>query len=101
MKTTYQLTVLGREIPVRSSAPEERVRAVEDFVNSRLAELQSRLATADSQLVAILALLNLAEAYLDQQAAARPEAADLDARLHRLLERLETTLETPGLFRET
>ncbi|CAH2032689.1 cell division protein ZapA [Trichlorobacter ammonificans] len=101
MKTTYQLTVLGRDIPVRSSAPEEQVRAVETFVNSRLADIQNRMAVADSQLVAILALLNLAEAYLEQQAAPRTDTAALDARIHRLLERLETALETPGLFRET
>lgn len=100
MKSTHLVTVLGREIPVRSSAPEEKVRAVETFVNVRIEEIRSSLTAADPQLVAIIALLNIAESYLEQQAALENRPL-LDARMHSLLDRLDKALGNSGLFRET
>ena len=100
MKTTHLVTVLGREIPVKSSAPEEKVRAVEAFVNVRIEEIRSRLTTADPQLVTIIALLNLAESYLERQAAQENKPL-LDARMYSLLDNLDKALENSGLFRET
>lgn len=99
MKATHLVTVLGREIPVRSSAPEEKVRAVETFVNERIDEINSRLAAADPQLVVTLALLNLAESYLEKQSLRTD--TEMEARIGSLLNKLNQTLETPGLFRET
>lgn len=99
MKATHLVTVLGREIPVRSSAPEKKVRAVETFVNERIDEISSRLAAADPQLVVTLALLNLAESYLEKQNLRTDK--ELEARIGSLLNKLNQTLETPGLFRET
>ena len=100
MKTTHLVTVLGREIPVKSSAPEEKVRSVETFVNARIDEIRSRLTAADPQLLVILALLNLAESHLEQQSVQTGTAA-LDTRINNLLDRLDKALGTPGLFRET
>lgn len=100
MPKAHLITVLGREIPVRSAAPEEKVRQVETFVNERIEAIRSRLTAADPQLLVTLALLNLAESYLEQQAT-QPAAVELDARLGRLLQRLDAALETPGLSRET
>lgn len=100
MTKAHLVTVLGREIPVRSSAPEQKVRQIEAFVNERIEMIRSRLTAADPQLVAILALLNLAESYLELEThPSHPQ--ELDARFAQLLERLDSALETPGLSRET
>lgn len=91
MKQTHLVTILGREIPVKSSAPEAAVRQVESFVNQRIEEIRGKLAAADPQLVVTLALLNLAEQYLSQQAA-KADSAALDSRLQELLGRIDAAL---------
>jgi cell division protein ZapA len=65
MKKSHAVTVLGRELSVKSSAPAEKVMAVEAFVNNRLLEIGSALKSGDAQLVLTLALLNTAEELLE------------------------------------
>lgn len=91
MKQTHLVTILGREIPVKSSAPEAAVRQVETFVNQRIHEITAKLAAADPQLVVTLALLNLAEQYLSQQSG-QADVAALDARLQQMLGRIDAAL---------
>lgn len=100
MVQAHLVTVLGREIPVRSAAPEEKVREVEAFVNARIDAIHKRLTTADPQLLATLALLNLAESYLEQQKQ-QTVATVPDTKINDMLERLDTALGATGLFRET
>ena len=100
MVKAHLVTVLGREIPVRSSAPEEKVREIEAFVNSRIEAIRDRLATADPQLLLTLAFLNLAESYLDLQPQQSNDNTH-DARISSILRQLDAVLEAPGLFRET
>jgi cell division protein ZapA len=88
MKTTHLVTVLGREISVRSSAPVEKVQAVESFVNDRLLEIGGALKSGDAQLVLTLALLNTAEELLEVRAAGRHDVS-LDERLQGMIDRLE------------
>ncbi|MBL0224493.1 MAG: cell division protein ZapA [Geobacteraceae bacterium] len=90
MKTAHSVRVLGREISVRSSAPAEKVQAVETFVNDRLQEIGSALKSGDAQLVLTLALLNTAEEMLDLRSAKESDRA-LDTRAREIIERLETT----------
>jgi len=89
LKTAHSVRVLGREISVRSSAPAEKVQAVENFVNERLQEIGSALKSGDAQLVLTLALLNTAEEMLDLRGAKESDKA-LDTRARTLLEKLET-----------
>lgn len=89
MKTAHAVRVLGREISVRSSAPAEKVHAVETFVNERLQEIGSALKSGDAQLVLTLALLNTAEEMLDLRAA-RTADITLESRVQDMIERLET-----------
>jgi len=89
LKTAHSVRVLGREISVRSSAPTEKVQAVETFVNDRLQEIGSALKSGDAQLVLTLALLNTAEEMLDLRDAKEAENA-LDDRLRGIIQRLET-----------
>jgi cell division protein ZapA len=80
---------LGREISVRSSAPVEKVQAVESFVNNRLQDIGSALKSGDAQLVLSLALLNTAEEMLDLRSAIESDKA-LDSRVRDIIDRLET-----------
>jgi cell division protein ZapA len=56
--------VFGREIQVKSTANAETVKEVEVFVNERISAVSASLKGGDSQVVAILAMMNIAEAYL-------------------------------------
>jgi cell division protein ZapA len=89
MKRTHLVTVLGRELSVRSSAPAEKVHAVEMFVNERLNDIGAALKSGDAALVLTLALLNTAEELLDLRAA--QDAGSLqDDRLREILAKLES-----------
>lgn len=66
MISSHRVRVLGKEVQVRSTATAEQVREIESFVNNTIAELQSAIKTSDPQIIAILALLNLAESCLQQ-----------------------------------
>ncbi|ACD97201.1 cell division protein ZapA [Trichlorobacter lovleyi] len=88
----HLVTVLGREIPVRSAAPEEKVREVEAFVNERIEAIRSRLTTADPQLLVTLALLNLSESYLELQHRQDGSGSTLEARLTSMLDQLDHVL---------
>lgn len=89
MKTNYAVTVLGRELSVKSSASAEKVLVVESFVNDRLHELGATLKSGDAQLVLTLALLNTAEELLELRAAVAQEET-LDSRIAGIIKRLET-----------
>jgi len=91
MTKAHLVTVLGREIPVRSSASEEKVREIEAFVNTRIDLIRTRLTTADPQLLVTLAFLNLAESYLELQSR-QSNTGELDTRLNSILDRLEKVL---------
>ncbi|MDO9308476.1 MAG: cell division protein ZapA [Deltaproteobacteria bacterium] len=89
MKKTHAVTVLGREISVRSSAPAEKVAAVEKFVNDRLLTIGSALKNGDAQLVLTLALLNTAEELLELSSKHERDAA-LESRMLDIIGKLET-----------
>lgn len=95
MKHAVQITILGQQYTVKSEASPAEVAKVVDFVNAKISEVAASVRTADSLNVAVLALLNLAGAHLRLlEEGPAPEARALpdpqaDARLRRLLERLE------------
>ena len=89
MKTNHLVTVLGREISVRSSASAEKVHGVELFVNGKLQEIGSALRSGDAQLVLSLALLNISEELLELRAGREKDAVTAD-RLSTLIASLET-----------
>jgi len=89
MKTSHAVTVLGRELSVRSSAPGARVEAVETFVNGKLQEIGSALKNGDAQLVLTLALLNISEELLELRS--RHEQDDtVGSRIAAMIATLET-----------
>jgi cell division protein ZapA len=89
LKTAHSVRVLGREISVRSSAPAEKVHAVETFVNDRLQEIGSALKSGDAQLVLTLSLLNTAEEMLELRTARETDSA-LEDRILGMIARLES-----------
>jgi len=89
MKTSHAVTILGRELSVRSSAPEAKVKAVEAFVNGKLQEIGAALRNGDAQLVLTLALLNTSEELLELRAQREKDAA-VDSRIAAAIATLET-----------
>jgi len=89
LKTSHSVTVLGREISVRSSASAAKVQQIETFVNTRLQEIGAALKSGDAQLVLTLALLNITEELLDLQKTHK-EYASLETRLQGMLDKLES-----------
>jgi len=80
---------MGRELQVRSAASSETVREVEAIVNAKLAEVAAAVQVSDTQLVAILALMNIAEAYLAVQKERDLLQSQGEATVRRLLGRIE------------
>lgn len=66
MNSLHRVKVFGREVQVRSSASVDDVREIESLVNETIAQVQASMKTNDFQILAILALLNIAESYLQQ-----------------------------------
>lgn len=97
MKHTVQVTILGQHYTVKSEASPDEVAKVVDLVNEKIAEVAASGRVVDPLHVAVLALLNLGGAFLRLQeersatvAVAQPLSdPQADARLLRLLERLE------------
>jgi cell division protein ZapA len=88
MKTSHAVTVLGRELSVRSSASGAKVEAVETFVNGKLQEIGSALKSGDAQLVLTLALLNTAEELLELRFQ-RDQDVVVDTRINSIIAALE------------
>lgn len=89
MKTSHAVTVLGRELSVRSSASEAKVKAVESFVNGKLQDIGGALVNGDAQLILTLALLNTSEELLELRSQREFGAAD-ESRISSIIVALET-----------
>ena len=88
MKSSHAVTVFGRELSVRSSASEAKVKAVEAFVNGKLQEIGSALRSGDAQLVLTLALLNTSEELLELRSR-REQDALVDSRISTMIAALD------------
>ena len=88
MKSIHLVSVLGREISVKSSAPPEKVRKVEEFVAQRLQMIGSALKSGDAQLVLTLALLNTTEELLELRQA-REGMPTIEERAQSLINRID------------
>ena len=92
MSSLHRIRILGRELQVRSEASSDQVRDIEAFVNDKLAEVAGSLKGSDPQLVAILTLMNIAEAYLSLVRAREGLRQQEAERIRHLLQRLDDTL---------
>ena len=89
MISTHSIRVLGRELQVKSTSSPEQVARVEALVNEKLAEAGAAISGGDSQIVAILALMNIAEAYLALKSECEEEQRSSRERINGLLGRLD------------
>jgi len=89
VKEAVQVTILGQVFTLRSDASPKEVQQVAAFVNQAIAQVSSSGKSVDSLHVSLLALLNVAQAYLQLQAERDREAAEMARRVDRLLRRLD------------
>ncbi len=89
MVTTHSIRVLGRDLQVKSVSTPEHVAQVEALVNDKLAEAGAAVSGGDSQVVVILAMMNLAEAFLAAQKELAEEQRICSKRIAGLIERLD------------
>jgi len=86
---THSIRVLGRDLQVKSVATPDHVAQVEALVNDKLAEAGAAVSGADSQIVVILALMNLAEAFLGAQKELAEERRICNERVSGMIELLD------------
>lgn len=93
MSVLHRIRVLDRDIQVRSTADSETVSDVESFVNETLAKLADSVKTGDMQVVAILALMNIAEEYLLLAKATEASRTSNSDRIQRIIQRIGAEIE--------
>ncbi len=95
MKHAVQVTILGQQYTIKSEALPSEVRRVADFVNEKLAEVMEGGRTSDTLDSAILAMMNIAGAYLSlhDEVSATEKARE---RLQLLVQRLEDVEAAAG-----
>jgi cell division protein ZapA len=95
LKQAVQVAILGQEYTIKSDAPAEEVHRVAVFVSERIKEAMTAGKIADSLDGAVLALMNVAGAYLRLQ---NRECSDKESlrRLEALLHRLESACPGPN-----
>lgn len=96
MKEAVQVTLLGQVFSLRSEATPEEVRRVTEFVNRAISEASSSGKTVDSLNISLLALLNVAQAFLRLQESKAEEERELVGRLERLMQRIENNVRPEG-----
>lgn len=93
MKESIPVTIFGQSLILRSDLSAGEVRRVADFVNQAIDEVVPTHHVADSLNVALLAFLNVAQAYLQLQSARQGDEQESVARMNRLAQRIEDELE--------
>jgi cell division protein ZapA len=91
MKQSVQVSILGQQFNLRSDAHPEQVHRVARFVEDQIVQVTSSGRAVDSLQAAILALLNVSAAHLEE----KPSTASSEIggqRLTRLIEKIETSL---------
>lgn len=94
MNSLHRVKVLGREVQVRTTASPDQVREIEAFVNSTINGLRDSMKTSDPQVIAIVALLNLAEACLQRAHEQDRMSGDVDDRAARLVRLIDEAVKT-------
>jgi cell division protein ZapA (FtsZ GTPase activity inhibitor) len=86
---TISVMIAGQKFSLKSDAAEERVQAIAAHVDAKIREAQSRTRTADSQVHAVLAALQIAEALFDERDALQGLKTQVRAKGQALLAFLE------------
>jgi cell division protein ZapA len=89
LSSLHRINVLGRELQVRTTASPERVRQIEEYINSRIAEAEASAICADNLIIAVLALLNIAESFIDFSSESEKRSKAENDRIFRLMQYIE------------
>lgn len=92
MKESISVTIFGQSFILRTDSSADEVHQVVDFVNQAIDGVVTTNRVADSLNVALLTLLNVAQAYLQLQSARNRDEQDLAGRIDRLTQRIEDVL---------
>lgn len=96
MKQAVQVTILGQHLTLRSDVPAEEIQRVADFINRTAEEISASGRAIDSLNVAILALMNIGQSYLQLRDGQQAGDTDAVVRLNRLGQRIDAALKTAG-----
>jgi cell division protein ZapA len=77
MKRSVTVQIAGQKYTLRSDADDAAVKALASFVDARFKQIQRQTRTADTQMLAILTALQIAEQLFDE----RQATAELKARI--------------------
>ncbi|QSV45673.1 cell division protein ZapA [Geobacter benzoatilyticus] len=93
VKASHRISVLGKEITVKSAASSEHVREVEALVNRTIAEAQASVpVVGDPNVPVIIALMNLAESCLSLSRELDECKHSGNAGIQHLIQRIDNTL---------
>ena len=85
MKDALELNILGQKLAIKSVEDESYVRAVEDFLNSKINEVRDSTKAVATLDLALLAALNVT----DELMKARRVMEDVEERSGALVEQIE------------
>lgn len=91
MKTPVQVTILGQVFTLRSNTSSEEALRVAEYVSKAVDEVVATGKAVDSLNVSLLALMNVAQAYLQLRDQRENEQAAV-VRIDRLTQRLDKVL---------
>ena len=92
MSSLYRVNIMGRELQVRSTTLPGKIKEIEAFVNGKLYEVAASMKGGDSQVVTIVTLMTIAEAYLSMIKKQKSEINVEDPRIKGLLDKLDAAL---------
>jgi len=92
VKTSHRISILGREIQVKSSSSVETVREVEEYLQDRSAQVALSLPNADQHLIALLLLLNITESYLALRRGEPTGGTDYQQAVDGMIAKIDTAL---------
>jgi cell division protein ZapA (FtsZ GTPase activity inhibitor) len=93
LSSLHRIKVLGRELQVRSTAAPERVRQIEEYVLCRVEEIEVSSRSRDPLVIAIMALLNVTESFLELSSEHAKCTTEENESLSRLLKLIDEAME--------
>jgi len=90
-KKTYNVTIAGMPLKVRSSTDEEKVKELIDLVDLRVSSTLSRTKSKSFQKAVLLAMLNLADEYLVMKDRVRKDLDKIENKAIDMVSELEST----------
>jgi cell division protein ZapA len=89
MKRPVSVQIAGQKYTLRSDADDSRVRALASFVDARFKEIQKQTRNPDTQALAILTALQIAELLFDEREETQALKKRIKDKGHFLLQFLE------------